>query len=569
MGIMVRTFEKIRRVKIDFLFIFLLFVISVWGLKSLFGGPYYTSQDGIHQIARLYHFKLALKDGVFPPRWANQAVYGFGYPLFEFNYHLPWYAAMPLIFLRVNLFDIIKILHFVAYFFSGVFMYLFLKELVKNKFFSFMGAFLFLVSPYRFVNIYVRNAMGEVFAMMFFPLVFYFLIKLAGNLKISNAIFLSVALYGIILSHAISFLLFLPSLLVFGLYCFWLTKNKRKFLWRCVAVAVLFLGLSAYYLLPALIERSYTIFDVKFQQIYGRELLDFKRIIYSSWGYSGNGNLPENVMSFQFGIPNWIVAVMGVVVITLMALTGKIKEARLMIISLFLIVFSLFLSVKPALPFWHVFAKIFPVDFPWKFIGLAVFWSAIILSLLFSQIKFRLKYLFAFLFLVFILYANRNHIRVNKYVSFDIPSAAFYEKTTNTEDEYLPKWVNADYLKDEKNMHLKNKERIVVSGAKKYRVSQVTDRTHEFSYLYNGARASQLVKKIYFPGWVVKVNGKPIDFSYEPSGFFNFKMGGGTSRVQIIYEGTPLVKISNIISLITWGAAIVFLLWKKFIKSRI
>jgi hypothetical protein len=66
------------------------------------------------------------------------------------------------------------------------------------------------------------------------------------------------------------------------------------------------------------------------------------------------------------------------------------------------------------------------------------------------------------------------------------------------------------------------------------------------------------VKKIYFPGWVVKVNGQPIDFSYQKNGFFNFKVGEGASNVQIIYEGTRLVRICNIVSAVAWLSALVY-----------
>jgi hypothetical protein len=288
----------------NFIYIFLLLMISIWALRSLFGGPYFTSQDGIHQVARLYHFKAALKDGVFPPRWANQAFYGYGYPLFQFNYHLPWYASIPLIFLRVGTFDIIKILHFIAFFASGVFMYFFLTELLKNKFASFCGSFLFLISPYRFVNIYVRNAVGEVFAFAFLPLVFYALLKIAKTQKFPWILLLSISMCFIILSHAMSFLIFLPSFGIFTLYLFFKSKAKLIFVKSLFISGIIFLLLSAYYLFPAFIEKNYTIFDSKFVAIYSRELLDLKRIVYSSWGYSGNGNLPENVMNFQFGIAN-------------------------------------------------------------------------------------------------------------------------------------------------------------------------------------------------------------------------------------------------------------------------
>ncbi len=547
-----------KNFKADIFFIFVLLIVSIWALKSLFGGAYYTSQDGIHQIARLYHFKLALKDGVFPPRWANQAMYGFGYPLFEFNYHLPWYAAMPLIFLRVDLFDIIKILHFAAYFFSGVFMYFFLRELVKKQWVVAAGTILFLISPYRFLNIYVRNAMGEVFAFMFFPLVFYALLKLARAPKAWHVVLLSISLYGIILSHALSFVIFLPSILIFAAYCLLITQNKKHFVVRGTAAFLLFLSLSAYYLFPAYLEKSYTIFDSKFQQIYGGELLDIKKVIYTPWGYAGNGNPADTVMSFQFGIANWAAALSGLIAVLYFVIKRKIKENLLIVISSLTILFSISLTMKQSLPFWDMMAKIFAIDFPWKLVGIAVLWSGILLSLVLNKIKNPAKYFILIVILGLAFYANRNHIRVNKYVSFDIPMAVFFEKSTNTEDEYLPQRVNGFNFGDDKNMTIKLIDRVETD--KKGKVSRVVDKNQEFSFNYVGPEANATVKKIYFPGWSVMTNDNhKINFTFE-NGFFNFKLPKGNSNIKIMYEGTLLVRTSTLLSVFAWGLTLAYFL---------
>lgn len=547
--------RKLSKYKIDLFCVLLLLLISVWGLRSLFGGPYYTSQDGIHQIARLYHFKLALKDGVFPPRWANTAFYGYGYPLFHFNYHAPWYAAMPLIFLRIDLFDIMKILHFAAYFFSGVFMYIFLREIVKRKAFAFLGAAIYLISPYRFLNIYVRNATGEVFAFIFFPLVFYAMLKLARSLKYKYGILLAVSLAGIILSHAMSFVIFSLSTLAFFIFCVSETLNRRRFLWLMILSGLFFLSLSAYYLFPAFIEKKYTIFDQKFGIIYGRELLDLRKIIYTPWGYSGNGNAADAVMSFQFGLANWLLMLAGIFATAYLSIRKKFS--KLLLLSILMIFISLFLSIKPSLFLWNLTAKLFLIDFPWKMVGVAVFWSAILAAVLFDRIKIPFRNLMAVALLLFTIYANRNHIRVNKYVSFDMSQAAFYERSTNTEDEYLPKWASDFDFHNERNIYVKN--RIEVQGTKTYQVKSVTDKNQKFSYVYDGAKSMQTVKKFYFPGWQVIVNGKSVPFSYA-NGFYNFEVGKGISRVEIVYEGTALVKISNIVSFMAWLTVLIFLL---------
>jgi hypothetical protein len=552
-------FKRLAKIKADIFFIFLLFLISVWGLKSLFGGPYYTSQDGIHQAARLYYFKMALKDGVFPPRWSNLAYYSYGYPLFQFNYHLPWYAAIPLFALKFDIFDSIKIIHFAAFFFSGVFMYIFLKELVSRKFLAFAGAFLFLISPYRFVNIYVRNSVGEVFAIMFFPLVFYSLLKLVRTKKWIHALLLAVWLYGIILSHAMTFVIFAPSIFIFGLYCLSISKDRKKFIIQTTVAFVLFLGLAAYYLFPAFIERKYTIFDMKFGIIYARELLDFSRILYSRWGYSGNGNLPEEIMSLQFGIANWIAVLLPTIFLVFRFIkTKSVKGMGLMIIGLLTIVLSIFLMTKQALLVWNLTSRIFAIDFPWKLLMVCIFWSAIVMSIFFKNFHIPFKRIVILALLALMIYANRNHIRVNKYISFDVPQAAFYERGTNTEDEYIPKWeLKSIYLRINATAAFINpKSRVEVAGG---HVKNIVDKNQKFSYEYDGKKALHIVRKFYFPGWYVYVSGKRTEFTYEHNGFYNFVVPFGKSKIEIVYEGTTLVNACNYISLVSWAVLFVSL----------
>lgn len=542
--------------KKNILVIFFLFIVSVWALKSLFGGPYYTSQDGIHQVSRLYYFKLALKDGVFPPRFSNTAYLGYGYPLFHFNYHLPWYASIPFFALKINEFVIIKNLHFIVYLLSGVFAYLFLKELVQQKFAALVGSILFMVSPYRFVNIYVRNALGEVFAMMFLPLVCLFILKISKKPKIIYSVFLSLSLTGLILSHAMSFVIFSPTFLLFFVFCFVSSRDKKKFFSYILIGAVIFAGLSAYYLFPAFIERKFTIFDMKFKNIFGRELLSFWPVLYSKWGYSGSGNLPEEVMSFQLGIANWLVLAASLFFLPF-AFFKKKNNVFLFFLSILGVIFSVFLMLKPSIFFWQTFGKIFFVDFPWKMLGPAIFWGSILLSLLISNMKFKFKHVVFTLFIFLIFYANRNHIRVNKYISFDIPQAAYIEKSTNTEDEYLPKWLALSYFTGgfKTEFFEKNGAKIISSKGK---IEKVKDKNQNFSYIFVGPKVQQTVRKFYFPGWNVYVNGKKIQFAHE-NGFFTFWVPKGQSKIEIRYDGTKLVQICNLVSFATFIAASIYL----------
>ena len=135
--------------KIDLFIIIFLIILSVFTLKDLFKPNFYTSHDGIHQVVRLYYFDQAIRDGQIPPRWAGGLLNGFGYPLFAFSYHLPWFIAEPIYLSGFTIFESIKLTFLIGFILSGITMYFFQKELF-GRLGAFVGTIIYLYAPYRF-----------------------------------------------------------------------------------------------------------------------------------------------------------------------------------------------------------------------------------------------------------------------------------------------------------------------------------------------------------------------------------------------------------------------------------
>src|SRR3989338_7217622 len=169
--------------KIDWLIIFFVLAASIFTLKHLFLPGFYTSHDGPHQIVRFYYFDRLLKEGQFPPRWVGGLKYGFGYPLFIFSYHLPWYIAEIFRTLDFSVITSVKLTFLAGYILSGMTMYWFLRSLAGTLA-SFTGTILYLYAPYRFSNIFVRAAIGDATAFIFIPLIFLSVIRLRARKNI-------------------------------------------------------------------------------------------------------------------------------------------------------------------------------------------------------------------------------------------------------------------------------------------------------------------------------------------------------------------------------------------------
>src|SRR3989339_1374513 len=146
-------------------------LVGIWGIAGLWkvaGLP--TSHDSIAHMARMYAYAEGLKDGIFPVLWARRMFWGIGSPVLMLNYQMPYYFAMVWHGIGLNFDDSFKTVLSLSHILSGILMYWTLRSRYKTLP-SLLGAILYLLSPYRFLNIYVRAAMGEVVAAMFPPII--------------------------------------------------------------------------------------------------------------------------------------------------------------------------------------------------------------------------------------------------------------------------------------------------------------------------------------------------------------------------------------------------------------
>ena len=160
----------------NFLIFGLLIIPAIW---ALFVPGYYGASDDLH-IAWLFEFHKTLMAGQIPPRFVPDLSFGFGYPLFNFVFPLPFYIAELFHLLGLNLVDSIKAVFLISVPLSGLFMYLLLREFT-SKTVSLFGAVLYIYTPYRAVDLYIRGAIGEILSFVFLPLLTLSVLKLTKD----------------------------------------------------------------------------------------------------------------------------------------------------------------------------------------------------------------------------------------------------------------------------------------------------------------------------------------------------------------------------------------------------
>ncbi len=150
----------------------LLFVTFIICLPLLSKKIDISYDDGVQHIARLMGTYQSLQEGQVFPVIMSKFCNNFGY---SWNlFYSPLTAYVPLVFklIGASFIGCIKLFMFFVVFASGVTMYFFTKEVTKNKKVALLAGIFYLFAPYRFTDMYIRNALSELTSFVFLPMVF-------------------------------------------------------------------------------------------------------------------------------------------------------------------------------------------------------------------------------------------------------------------------------------------------------------------------------------------------------------------------------------------------------------
>ncbi|MCK4588384.1 hypothetical protein KAT60_01035, partial [Candidatus Woesebacteria bacterium] len=278
--------KKFLRTKLVFL---LFLVLIIPSFSKLIRPGYFPMHDDL-QAVRLLQMDKCIKDGQIPCRWVPDMGYGYGYPQFNYYNPLPYYLMEGSHLLGLGYLDSIKLGFIASVLVSAVGMFLLGKSLWGTTG-GFISGLLYTYAPYRAVDIYVRGAMGEVWAFAFLPLIFYSGREVVKG-KRKAIVWLALSLAALFTSHNITSLIFMP---VFFGWVFFLyvrrygspISNLRKEL-KNVFLAVFWgFAISAFFLLPAWLERQFVHIETLLQGYFNylAHFVSLGQLLFSNyWG---------------------------------------------------------------------------------------------------------------------------------------------------------------------------------------------------------------------------------------------------------------------------------------------
>ena len=533
--------------------IVLIISLSLFPLKEFLKYKIFEAHDTTSHIARLAVFFESLSQGNLVPRWGGNLNFGYGHPVIMFLYPLQNYLGSLIHFLGIDFVDSIKTIFILAYVLSGLFMYLWVNDF-WGSLPGFIAAAFYLFAPYRFVNLYVRGALGEHLCLTFVPLACFAIYRLVKKSSLKYFIMTSLCLAALITAHNAVSLMFLP--IIFFYFLSLAKKNLKQNPTNLFLSLALGFCLSAFFWLPAFFEGKYTLrYQVTTPEIFQERYLILKQLFYSPWGY-GLAQEKERQSQFtvQVGTAQWLVLALTLVFF------GKIKkklkkEFKLVLITIFSFITACFLMLKNSVFLLKIITVLPQFQFPWRFLSVPVFSASILAASLVKTSPQKLKkFIFIFLLGLTVIPTVSMWKAQGDTKLKDTSDKYFlegYQGTTET-GESTPRW-SIRFMESSPPQKIQ-----VVSGEiENFQIKIWLNNLHE--YIVQAKAPSQIADNtLYFPGWKVWVNGKlvPIEFQDQNwRGIITFPVQVGINEVKVKFTETKIRLFADLLSL----SAIIFI----------
>ena len=456
----------------------------------------------------------------------------------NFVFPLPFYIGEAFHLLGLGFVDSIKAVFFVSIPVSAICMYLFLREFT-SKWLSLAGALLYVYTPYRATDLYVRGAIGEIVSFATLPVIALSIIKLTDEKEYSLRWvgFGAVALSSLVLSHNITAFMVIPFIFLLGFLRFFQITRKIKIFGRLILTFFLGLLISSYFWVPAIVDSVLMKEDTVFN--FADHFPTFRQLFTPSWGYGASVPGPYDGMSFFLGLINIIVLIVGVLAIFLFWKKYNPNQKIILVWAFFSFIVSIFMMNYRSSFIWHNFPLLPYFQFPWRFLIMTTFIIPVFF-VCFKQIKFQNIIACMLVFLAVILNIGNfrphdflgrgDNYYINRYIP--IPFASSEYLTLAEEYLRLPKVAESRPDRNYPLISLNNGTAEILRNDNNLNIYIETSSSEDMILNYN---------KYFFPGWKAALDSSETEiFAGAPFGQINVKIPPGNHKLEIKFGETPL-----------------------------
>ncbi|MGH7246142.1 MAG: 6-pyruvoyl-tetrahydropterin synthase-related protein [Candidatus Levyibacteriota bacterium] len=533
------------------LFLCCIAIIPLW---SLFHAGLPKTQDGVIHLLRLANFYQNLQLGIVFPRWAANVNWGYGLPEFIFYYPLPYYLASLFHFLQFSYVDSLKIITLLSFIFSGVCMFLWVSELLDIPS-GILSGFLYMVAPYKILDLYIRGDIGENLAFVFLPLTLFLLLKTAKTNKHLFTFLAGISLSFLILSHNGISLLFLPFIFLYTIFLIFSSKKRKKLVFQFGVAIVFGFLLSAFFWIPGFFEGKYTLRNIVTKGVYKQGFILLSSLFSFSWNSSLAG-----MNNTQLGLAQSIALLLFPV---LLYFQRRKKETIFFFMVFLYCCIVIFFLTKQSNIFWQHSSLLQNFQFPWRFLAIPVFCLSILAG--YCLYLFRKgRWFVLVLIIVLTIFLQKNYWHVGLYY---MQQDAFFNKIYAggiNAGETAPIW-SVRYMEHLPKAHIE-----LISGKGEIQEIQRTTVLHK--YTIDASEKSRVRENtLYFPGWNVLVDGQQVSIEFQDvqnRGLITFFVNQGVHTVLIRFTETKLRLFADCLSFVSWSFILLFFI-ALFLKKLV
>jgi len=571
-------------------------IIAIPAFLSLLN-PWYFSMHDFQHVARLFLLDQGIHQGYFFPRWVDLLGFNFGYPLFNFYPPLIYYVSELFRLLGASYIWSIKAMIILGYSVGAIGMYLLGQKVYperSRRIAGLVSAALFTFFTYHATLVYVRGAFSEFWGMSILPFAFLSLELLREKPTLKRTVFFSITLVALILCHV--FVAF-PFILFFTVYVLCSTlyiSKKFRYLAHVFLGGVLGTALSAFYWLPSMLERKFTLVD----SILTKELASYTvhfvqpmQLWQSTWGYGGSGPGLTDAMSFQLGKIHIALAALSFILFLFLVIKKRLDTVYGIRYTVYvaMLLLSLFMTTEYSKFIWDAVAPLQYLQFPWRFLTFAGVFISILggyvvafLSYCFETPVFKKRDLLVWAIGLCIMagtiFQYQKYFRPESYVKkTDSELTSFNEiawKVSSSSFEFSPKGAPLRKSKYDTSIFDIDEYGIPYTVYRipytKAEVRQTENSFREKAFSINSPKAFVFTLNTFnFPGWTAYIDGGRLPISdnnrYK---LITVQIPSGIHNLEFRFEDTPVRKWSNAASLVSLVVTALLLGVGKFKKSK-
>ncbi len=528
--------------------------ISLALLSGLvFSGNWPQSHDGPRYLCHLDQFKDAFDSGILYPRWMPNYYGGYGYPIFVF--YQPAYFFFSLLFTYITS-DILTASYasnIAMFFIGGAGIYLLIRKITGDRISSLFSSIVFLLTPYVYVNLFVRGDLSELLAMFVAPWPLYFLIRFkekmaAGTAFVPFVLMLALALAAMVYSHPFTSMFFYPLFCVMAVsLCLGMQKEGKVMFLSAVGIALLCaIVFSSPYWFTAFQMKKYVNYNPAVSGFFAAEnhTVYFRQLFSRAWGFGGSAAGLADDMSFQLGLPHFILAVLGF---------WLNRKDKFYLTVFILYIFCILMMSPLSLLLWKNIAMLNFVQFPWRLLGVIALLQIICISGIWklgALLRTNMRFCSALLvFMVITLVWNSNEFGFIRF-NVDLRKGIIYNRTLRLEklevyessNEFIPKTAASH----PPTVPRGNKPMLLVSDLTCRIAEYPESNPHHMRYSISSENPQLImINQLYFPGWKIILGDRELTAAallkhISDDGRIQIDMPAGENiYLEAFYEGPP------------------------------